>query len=80
MNAWKSAFKDSFKLMEARKEYKRRYQRGETKLGDKHKEIARERYRIKHGIDPNLPALTSSESAANARKVKTDKTKQQKTN
>lgn len=80
MNAWKSAFKDSFKLIEARKEYKRRYQRGETKLGDKHKEIARERYRIKHGIDPSLPVLTSSEAAANARKVMTEKTNKQKTN
>lgn len=80
MNAWKSAFNDSFKLFEARKEYKRRYQRGETKFGEKHKEMARERYRIKHGIDPSLPVLTSSEAAANARKVRTEKTIKQKTN
>lgn len=58
------------KLKAARAEYKRRYERGETKNGDKHKEMQRERYRIKHGIDPERPLITGEEKAAHMRACK----------
>ena len=56
-------------IKEDREEYRRRYDRGETKFGDKHKETQRVRYRIKHGIDPEAPVMTPQECAANARAV-----------
>lgn len=52
------------KLKASRAEYKRRYERGLTKFGDKHKEINRERYRIKHGLDPERPPMTAEEITA----------------
>lgn len=52
------------KLKASRAEYKRRYERGETKNGDKHKEMQRERYRINHGIHPERPLMTVEEKAA----------------
>jgi hypothetical protein len=54
--------------------------RGETKHGDKHKELAREsmrnKYRVAHGMDPEMPPMTKAECLVIARASKVTKAKE----
>lgn len=62
VHPWFKAWQDKEKLKAARKTYRKRYENGQTKYGDKHKEInrinQRTKYRLEHGLDLEAPART----------------------